>query len=353
MFLNIKKFFFKPDKVTKKNYGIYFIVQFICILSIITTLTLLALAFIVNIWPLALLNILGLCATLYIIYINRQGNHILAIGLYAACMYLYSVNAVIMYGWQAGFQYYLIPLSTLLFLNQKFNNKYVAIFAFFPFCTFLLLNTLTLEPQNNQENLYTFLHAYNTFNVFLALAFVNYFFRTSVNRFFSRLDKSSNTDVLTGLMNRRRMNLELSRYCNITKRYEDTSSILLIDIDNFKQINDEHGHIAGDSILKQFTNLITSHLRKTDLLARWGGDEFLVLTPSTNIESAEQLANELYQAVQHHDFNYETRIVNLNITIGVNELLPQRTMEDSLKKADQLLSQGKSNDRKRVVTEQY
>ena len=348
---NIRNLFLRPDKVSKKDYGIYFVVLFICVLAITTTIILLPIAFFVSNYPLAFLNFFGLCAAAYVVYINRQGSHMLAIGLFSACMYLYTVNAVIMLGWQAGFQYYLIPLTTLFFLHPDFKNKYVVLFSFFPFCTFLLLYTFPSEPLNGQHNLFMFLHAYNALNVFLSLAFVNYYFRTSVFQLLTRLDKNSNADLLTGLMNRRSMTVELTRYCNITERYENTSSILLIDIDNFKQVNDELGHIAGDDVLKQLGKLLLLRLRESDLLSRWGGDEFLLLAPFTNIDSAAKLAGNLCRAVEEHNFSYENKILNLTITIGVNQLLPQRTMEDSLKKVDQLLSEGKKLGRNRIVTE--
>ena len=347
----LRKLFIRPDKVLKNDYGIYVVVLFICILSIATTLILLTLAIVLSIWPLLFLNLFGLGAALYVIYLNRIGSHMLAIGLYSACMYLYAVNSAIIFGWQAGFQYYLIPLTTLFFLHNEFKNKFAVLFGLFPFCTFLLLYNLPLELLNGQERFSTFLHAYNAFNVFLALAFVNFYFRTSVYRLLYRLDKSSNTDMLTGLMNRRKMTVELSRYCNITERYDNKTAILLIDIDNFKRINDELGHIVGDSILQQFTKLLASQMRDSDLLARWGGDEFLVLAPSTTHETAEQLASNFCQTIAAHDFIYENRILNLSITVGVNELLPQRTMEDSLKKVDQLLYQGKHQGRNQVVSE--
>ena len=351
MLLNFDKLFLKPDKVEKKDHAIYIIVLFISTLALTFTIILLVVAFFANNLQLAVLNAFCLLTSLCVLYINRQGRHSLAIGLFCLCVYLYTTSAVILFGWQSGFQYYLIPLTTMIFLHRDFKSKYLVVFGVFLFSTFLLLHTFSTPALNEHKNLNAFLHIFNTFNVFLALAVVNYYFRTSVFNLINRLDKTSKTDMLTGLMNRRSMNIELIRYCNMTERYQQSSSILLIDIDEFKKINDGFGHVAGDSILKQFANLLTLGIRETDLLARWGGDEFLLLAPFTDLKSAGKLAESLREAIQLTDFHFENKLLNLSITIGVSELLPDRSMEESLKKVDQLLYQGKSMGRDQVITE--
>ena len=351
MLLNLHKLFLKPDKVEKKDHGIYIIVLFISALAVTITIIFLLVAIFANNLQLAVLNAFCLLTSLYVLYINRQGRHLLAIGLFCLCVYLYSTSAVIMFSWESGFQYYLIPLTAIIFLHRDFKSKYLIVFGAFLFSTFLLLYTFPTQTLNEHKNLNNFLHTFNTFNVFLSLAFVNYYFRTNVFDLISRLDKTSKTDMLTGLMNRRSMNIELIRYCNMAERYQRSSSILLIDIDEFKQINDGFGHVAGDSVLKQFASLLTLGIRETDLLARWGGDEFLLLAPFTNLKSAKKLAESLREVIQLTDFYFENRLLNLSITIGVSELLPQRSMEESLKKVDQLLYQGKSMGRDQVITE--
>jgi len=347
----VSKLFLKPKSVKKSKYGIYIVVRFICILSLLTTLILLPIAYFVSNTPLVFLNILGFLAVVYVTYLNQQGKDFLAIGLFSTCMYLYSVNAVILIGWQAGFQYYLIPLITLLFLHPDAKGKYLSLFALFPAITFLYLSTLPSNIPNGNKHLYTFLHTYNAINVFLALAFVNYYFRTNVFRLLKDLDSSSKTDMLTGLMNRRYMSAELNKYSSMTERYENPASILLIDIDHFKPINDGLGHLAGDALLKQFAILLKSRIRETDLLARWGGDEFLLLTPFTNLTAAKELAEDLRSSVETHNFLYENRSLSINITIGISVLDAQRSVQESLRKVDQLLYQGKNNGRNQVVKE--
>ena len=352
MAFNFKKYLIKPKNVAKKEAGIYFVILFISILGLITTSVLFLLALYTKNPQLAFLNLFGFFNSLYVFHINRKGQHIIAIGLFCTSLYIFAIIGTILFGWSSGFQYYLIPLTTLLFLHPKLNSQYLIAFGLFPFITFMLLTQFNSQALEELGSFYTFLHGFNAFNVFLALAFINYYFRTDVFRLLTNLDRTAKTDMLTGLMNRRSMTLELTRHCNLTERYENSSSLLLIDIDNFKLINDRLGHLAGDTVLKQFSKLLTQRLRETDLLARWGGDEFLVLAPFTDIKSATELAENLRKSIQKHDFSFENRILNLSITIGVNEIVPNLTMEDSLKKVDKLLYQGKGNQRNQVVSEQ-
>ena len=352
MRLNFHKLFLKPIKVARKDHTIYIIVLFISALAAVITAILLFVALISNDLQLFILNFLGLLACISIVNINLQGRHALAISLVCLSIYPYVVCSVIWFGWQSGFQYYLIPLFAISFLYPDFKTKYLIMFGIILVSTFLLLHAFPSQIHNEYRSLNNFLHTFNAFNTFMTLAFVNYYFRTNLLGLIGRLDTTSKTDMLTDLMNRRSMNIELIRYCNIANRYQNSSSIMLIDIDNFKQINDGLGHAAGDSILKQFSNLLSLHIRETDLIARWGGDEFLLLTPFTNLKSATKLAESLREAIQANDFYFENKLQNLSITIGVSELLPQRTMEESLKIVDQLLYQGKSLGRDQVVTEQ-
>ena len=352
MALNYKKILTKPDAIAKNEGGLYFILLFISSLGVAVTVILFLIALFIQNSQLAFINIFGLLNSLYAISLNRKGQHFLAIGLFSTSLYLYAITGTILFGWSAGFQYYLIPLTTLFFLHPKLKFHYLLMFGFLPFITFILLPFFNTYSLIGIPKFTSYLHSFNAFNVFLSLIFINYYFRTDIFRLLTDLDKTSKTDMLTGLMNRRSMTVELTRHCNLTERYENTSSLLLIDIDNFKIINDELGHLAGDTILKQFSKLLSVRLRETDLLARWGGDEFLVLAPFTDLKSATELGENLRDSIQKHNFIFENRILNISITIGVNEIVPNLTMEDSLKKVDKLLYHGKTNNRNQVVSGQ-
>src|SRR5262249_7450216 len=93
------------------------------------------------------------------------------------------------------------------------------------------------------------------------------------------LDQRSTTDPLTGLYNRRKLNRELAMEMLRAQRYQTPLSLVLFDVDHFKAVNDQYGHLAGDAVLIELSRFVGLHIRKSDTLARWGGEEFMVLTP--------------------------------------------------------------------------
>ncbi len=107
-------------------------------------------------------------------------------------------------------------------------------------------------------------------------------------------------DPLTGLLNRRRMHSELAGAVSLAKRYQHSFALVFVDLDRFKSINDTHGHDAGDKFLKGFAILLEQMARETDVIGRWGGDEFVVLLPQTKRADAQQYADRLKQGLSRH-----------------------------------------------------
>ncbi len=134
------------------------------------------------------------------------------------------------------------------------------------------------------------------------------------------LEKEVLIDQLTGVANRRalrdRLQNELQRYA----RYQQFFSVLMFDVDNFKSINDQFGHWAGDKCLKEIIKRIKPALRETDFLARWGGDEFVILFPGTDKESAMAVAERIRRAVENTRFLFHGQEMSLTVSIGVTEV---------------------------------
>ncbi len=155
----------------------------------------------------------------------------------------------------------------------------------------------------------------------------------------------SEIDALTGIYNRRYMDLKLTELLNLAKRYERPFSIIMFDIDRFKNINDSCGHDAGDAILKELAKLVKKELRNTDFFARYGGEEFMVLAPETPIETALELAERLRLKVQEHDFKIGERVT---ISLGVASLIFSDNEADLLKRVDLGLYKAKNAGRNLV-----
>jgi diguanylate cyclase (GGDEF)-like protein len=163
-------------------------------------------------------------------------------------------------------------------------------------------------------------------------------------------ERQSMTDGLTGLYNRRSLDQLFMREVALAERYGHPLSVVMVDIDRFKSINDAHGHAAGDHLLKSFADCIRITLRKTDLAFRYGGDEFVVALPQTNTVQAQQVMQKLRQAFAAVDFSHAiTKLVTQpTLSIGVAERSAGNnvlTMAQMLAAADQALYMAKNGER--------
>ncbi len=163
-----------------------------------------------------------------------------------------------------------------------------------------------------------------------------------------QLQHLSNTDSLTGLMNRRALQYAAGLLQAQRNRHAAPLTLVLLDIDHFKQINDIHGHDAGDEVLRQVAGYLRQRLRSQDLLARWGGEEFLLLMPNTNMAQAQQLVDEVRLGIRRLDTS--PLDVALSATFGISPVATSAlALEQAIKAADLALYRGKAQGRDQVV----
>lgn len=162
-----------------------------------------------------------------------------------------------------------------------------------------------------------------------------------------RLDRLASEDELTGVLNRRAF---LARALEMlaTQPADEPSAILVLDLDHFKQINDRHGHAAGDAVLRGFAQTVAMQLRPDDLFARVGGEEFWLLLPSTSIGAAMQTAERLRVLVEAADTLFGPERLRLTVSIGVSAI-KLGDISGALSAADRALYAAKSQGRNRVV----
>ncbi len=123
-----------------------------------------------------------------------------------------------------------------------------------------------------------------------------------------KLEELSIKDDLTGLYNRRKMDQELEKCLYIWERYNRPFSIIIIDIDDFKKINDTYGHLIGDMVLEKISKIIRENIRKSDIASRWGGEEFLILLPETNLQNATLVAEAFRRKIEEANFGIDEKI---------------------------------------------
>jgi diguanylate cyclase (GGDEF)-like protein len=158
------------------------------------------------------------------------------------------------------------------------------------------------------------------------------------------------TDALTGLLNRRAFLDSTSREVARSKRYGDKLSVVLLDVDHFKQINDRRGHAAGDMVLSALGKLLLHALRTCDIVARWGGEEFVLVLPSTALEGAEEVAERvraLLEDAEIRDGNGDK--IPVTASFGVAMYALGETLEQVIDRADRAMYLAKSGGRNRVV----
>lgn len=154
-----------------------------------------------------------------------------------------------------------------------------------------------------------------------------------------RLRKLCDTDPLTELPNRRKLMVHLTQLASTSTRHGTPLSIMMVDIDHFKRLNDRWGHLHGDDVLKQLADKAQSLLRCEDMVARLGGEEFMVVLPLTPLQQCHTLANRLRQAISMHDFGMGAGHVTLSI--GVAEYRCGEPLTSLIERADQALYNAK------------
>jgi diguanylate cyclase (GGDEF)-like protein len=150
---------------------------------------------------------------------------------------------------------------------------------------------------------------------------------------------------MTGLLNHTIMEQLIGDAINRTKRSKSPISLIIIDVDFFKQINDTFGHTAGDTVLKRLSQVLDHSKRSTDYIGRWGGEEFILLLSDTNLLGAAKLAEKLRCIVENHTFPHRSR---LTISLGVSEYKEDDDQVSMIKRADVALYRAKHSGRNRV-----
>ncbi len=161
-------------------------------------------------------------------------------------------------------------------------------------------------------------------------------------------------DPLTNAYNKRHLLDRLSGEFSFAKRKGVPLALIMMDIDHFKLVNDEHGHPAGDFVLMRLGKLAHSIIRDEDIFARYGGEEFTLVLKDTGREGADILAERLRRLVEEHEFVFEGKVIPVTVSIGVANLLDDsyETAEDLISSADQCLYTSKNSGRNRVTSDQ-
>lgn len=160
--------------------------------------------------------------------------------------------------------------------------------------------------------------------------------------------KQAYRDVLTGIPNRQAYEERIAEELARCRRYNSKLCMIVWDVDKFKAVNDDYGHAAGDRVLKVVAETLQAHIRETDFLARFGGEEFVLLLPETEREAARQVADKLRSTIEDTPFHFRDSRVPVTISGGIAELQKEENANQLFERADQSLYKAKQNGRNRI-----
>lgn len=176
----------------------------------------------------------------------------------------------------------------------------------------------------------------------------------TINRIFIFLNRLkrykdlSLIDDLTNLFNRRHIEKLLNQYMNRENRYDISFSIILLDLDYFKTINDTYGHIEGDYVLKTLSHFLQSNVRNSDIVGRWGGEEFIILCPNTNLENTKALANKLRIEISELNINSHIKITASFGVAQYDKAIDKMNINYFINRVDEALYKAKNNGRNKI-----
>jgi len=196
------------------------------------------------------------------------------------------------------------------------------------------------------------------FAVLLSIILVIYFerqirkmiiaYEDRIDIYTKELENLSETDPLTGLYNRLKLDNVFIKTIEHSQRYENNFSILMMDLDKFKNINDSHGHLVGDQILKKIAAILRENARVTDTVGRWGGEEFLIIFPETVMKDAINIAEKIRAIIENYAFDV---IGSMTCSFGVTTYHAKDTIESMIYRADLALYKAKEKGRNKVCSE--
>lgn len=283
---------------------------------------------------------MALCALIWLYYQHTQ-NLLVAVWLVSGAVMFNLASFIVL---AQGGGYSLIWLTVLpplvFFLLGKRAGSWVTALFYSAALLYFYTQMPHLPPQ--QLSTAAFL---NIAEVLLVLFLIFRFYEGSRSEAFAELARISTIDKLTGIYNRAKLDDMLEQHMELMGRSEQPLSIMLLDLDHFKVVNDQFGHLQGDKVLQEVTKVIKRAIRKTDQFGRWGGEEFMLICPNTNAENAAFLAEKLRVAVQDYDWQLALPIT---MSIGITEITERQSSVQALQAADKALYLAKNNGRNRV-----
>lgn len=290
---------------------------------------------------------------LLLFFVFRQGK--LRAGFHGL-VYLTSLNSLVgntLIGWRSGIYLILFLMIPVIFYNPIMKKKekiitsclYISViiitivlgFIFIPTVRF---NAFQLQVMNS-------VNIFITISIMALLSFLDFQNTNKISSRLIELNKKlthlASQDSLTNLLNRRTMNQFIQMEHVRSKRSGKPFGLIMADVDDFKQVNDQYGHAAGDLVLTELSGLLSATLREQDLISRWGGEEFLILLPETDFDGVQVAAEKIRDLISRSSVNYQGKSISITLSIGGAVCDGHEDWDHTIRMADRALYFGKNH----------
>lgn len=265
----------------------------------------------------------------------------------------HAILAVTIIGWDTGFHYYILLVIPVAVISSIRPVMLKAATVLGVMLTYLVLDIVLrhrLPPKALPPIVIDGLHYFNVVGVMVILLFLAGYYYYLIEQAAETLRDMAATDPLTMLKNRRAITEVIRREESRVRRGHPHLSFILCDLDHFKAINDQHGHDAGDEVLRSVSRVLQACMRDVDFAARWGGEEFLAVLPDTNGEGAQIVAERIRTRIAALSIEATGKApLQVTMTLGVATMGPQESAEQAIARADNALYEGKRKGRNQVV----
>ncbi|MDO9514951.1 MAG: GGDEF domain-containing protein [Syntrophales bacterium] len=332
----------KPGTATNKRYWLILVRSMWVALGV--HVMFIALFYSIGATFLAVVNIGSVCIYALCVGLLRQQRNRLVIFLAWVEVIGHAALAVRSLGWDSGFHYYLLIFIPLIFVSptRKPSSK-VGLAMLLCFLYAGMDAVMRVVPPLSAVNplALVILRYANITACFACLGYLAFFYSKIVGEAERRLRIMATTDSLTGLYNRRHI-IGIAEYEKMRrKRSQHPLSFIIADIDDFKSVNDRYGHEIGDQTLTMVSRQVRGVLREQDSLARWGGEEFLMILPDTGLELAATVAERIRETIAATSSRQGEDELTITITLGVSECRENENIDACIARADQALYRGK------------
>jgi len=339
-------------KISRDYFRLFIALNYLCYLGIVAHLLFIPLFYQLNLPELAVINVFSVQFWVAGFLLNRAALHVEAFIVVAIESMIHAILATYYLGWDAGFHYYFFSTVLFIFINHRQNTQVMIFEALLVFGAYIVLYLFTHRETFLVVAPDYILNTLNYMNIFInfsAFGIQGYFFRTASIQAEKKMERLATTDPLTKLFNRRKIEELMASEVIRFQRNKNGFAIAITDIDNFKQFNDNHGHDCGDFVLQEISALIQKNLKIQDIPARWGGEEFLIVLPDTELAGGIHTIEKLRQTIADTHYEYNGISFAVTMTFGITEYNGKKDVNACIKQADEMLYAGKRGGRNRVV----